>query len=132
MIQRFLIICIITLAQILFLGHSIIPHHHSNHDNHHHQSGSHDHENDSEEENGLSHIFCEFSHADSSEEFFGHSNITSFSNQITLYLATATSCNFSFDSRILIDSNAPPENPLIYNFLIFLPSGLRAPPISFV
>jgi hypothetical protein len=138
MLKQYLSIFFLSLSTLMMLAHGIVPHQHFEGGSHHHQSNSHHHhhdhghDHDSNEENGLSHLFCEFSHADNSEVFIEHSNFNTLSKQITLFLNDSHYLSFGLVSRILLESNVPTEKNLPYNFNIFLPSGLRAPPILFV
>lgn len=127
--NKYLIIFLFTLAQTLFLGHSIIPHQHLEPHTHHHGSHHHhDHDSPEDEENGLVHLFCEFNHAGNSTEFLGSflgSNIEK--TTPTIYFLIQETVSQSIKKSNL-RQKTPPEHFHFYNFYIFLPSGLRGPP----
>lgn len=130
-------------ALALMLGHNFIGHHHHdfehNEVSHHHDDGHH-HDNDTEDDTDTedksddwSHLFSGIQHGDEGLAFLtSHSTTDKFSKQIPQFTALHVS-NFIFKQVIIeIRQNAPPYIADYYNSRIFLPCGLRAPPVSIV
>lgn len=124
-----IIVFFFALAQILFLGHTIIPHQHvENHSQEQsHDHNSHDHSDDTK--SSLIHIFCEFSHADNVEDFIGHFYGTNFEKEPTPFQSINQVSVFDDIAKVFLQQKVPEENFNCLSFYIFLPSGLRGPPI---
>lgn len=130
-------------ALALMLGHNFIGHHHHdfehNEVSHHHDDGHH-HDNDSEnnddsesESDDWSHLFSGIQHgADGLTFLTSHSSTDNLSKQIPQFTAIQLS-NFVLQQIIVeVRQNAPPYIADYYNSRIFLPCGLRAPPVFIV
>ena len=143
MLKKFVSILMLYSALALMLGHNFIGHHHHDFEqtevSHHHNDGHH-HDNDPEdnsdsenESDDWSHLFSGVQHgADGLTFLTSHSSTDNLSKQIPQFFAIQVS-DFVLN-RIIIEvrQNAPPYISDYYNSQNFLPSGLRAPPISIV
>jgi hypothetical protein len=126
-------------ALALMLGHNFIGHHHHdfehNEVSHHHNDGHH-HDNDTDtedESDDWSHLFTGIQHGAEGLTFLtSHNSTVKSSIQIPQFTALHVS-NFNFQQIIIeVRQNAPPYIADYYNSRIFLPCGLRAPPVSTV
>lgn len=134
MLKKRAAILFLTLAYAILLGHNIIPHHNHDHDEHlteHHDTDYHHHDN--EDTDGLSHLFAHFTHAPEGFSFLTNHNITNTFSKQQLSLVAVLPDNFSLDEFLippLLDK--PPAEHLIYISPHSHPSGLRAPPATFI
>lgn len=126
-------------ALALMLAHNFIGHHHHdfehNEVSHHHHEGHH-HNNDTDNEDDSDdwiHLFSGIQHGAEGLTFLtSHISTNNISKHIPQFTALHTS-NFIFQQVIIdVRQNAPPNAPVYYHSQIFLPCGLRAPPISIV
>lgn len=146
MFKRFASILMLYSALAIMLGHDFIEHHHhydfeQNVTSHHHSDGHHhdnntdaDDDKDTEDEsNDWKHLFSILEHGAEGLTFLtNHSSVDNFSKQIPQFIAVRIS-NFIFKQAIIeVRQNAPPFIAAYYNSQIFLPSGLRAPPVFIV
>lgn len=119
-------------AYAILLGHNIIPHHHHSTEHelaeHHHTHHSHDGD---EEGKDLSHLFSHFIHSAEGFIFTSSNNITL--SKLQLLLVAVLPDNFSLDEFLI-----PPlllkqsEEHHVYISPHSHPSGLRAPPVTFI
>lgn len=146
MLKKLVSILMLYSALAIMLGHDFIEHHH-HHDfeqnviSHHHSDGHHhdnntdaDDDNDAEgESEDWKHLFSIIEHGVEGLTFFtNHSPVDNFSKKIPQFIAVRIS-NFIFKQAIIeVRQNAPPFIAAYYNSQIFLPSGLRAPPVFIV
>lgn len=130
--NKSIIFYLFSLAQILFLGHSIIPHQHVEpHFHHHnHDHNSHDHDHSGDEKGGIAHFFFDFSHSENENDFFGCFSGSNLEKETSTFYFNSLTSDLIFDHKIIVQQKAPPEHYLFYSFYIFLTSGLRGPPIS--
>lgn len=129
MIRRYFTISILTLAQLLFLGHSIIPHQHEEHHSHQHEShGNHDHDDSHSDKGGFIHHFFDFNHADNSNDFLKKITRSTVEKENLPFISPTQESVFKTLSKFFIQQKAPPENCLFNSFYVFLPSGRRGPP----
>lgn len=146
MLKRFTSILMLYSALAIMLGHDFIEHHHhydfeQNITSHHHSDGHHHHDNNTDtddkdtedESNDWKHLFSILEHGVEGLTFFtNHSPVDNFSKKIPQFIAVRIS-NFIFKQAIIeVRQNAPPFIAVYYNSQIFLPSGLRAPPVFIV
>ncbi len=133
MVRQYLTISILTLAQILFLGHSIIPHQHEDHNTHHHGSHeNHDHEDSNKETSDFVNFFFDFNHAENSNDFLANCPGPSIKKVTPPFIFPIQESVFRALPKFYIQQKAPPENCLFNSFYVFLPSGLRGPPNTIV
>ncbi len=139
MLKKRTAILFLTLAYAILLGHNIIPHHHHDHDHHatkHHDTDHHDtdhHHDDDADNDGLNHLFAHFTHAADGFSFLTNHNITNTFFKQQLSLVAVLPDNFSLDDFLippLLDK--PPAEHLVYISPHSHPSGLRAPPATFI
>jgi hypothetical protein len=132
--NKSLIFYLFSLAQILFLGHSIIPHQHvePHSHNHTHNQNGHDHDHSNEGMEGISHFFFNFSHSENNNDFFGCISDFEIQKETSTLFSNGITSNLTFDPKIIVPQKSPPEHNHSYCFNIFLPPGLRGPPISVV
>ena len=139
MLKKFVSLLMLYSALAFMLGHNFIGHHHHDFEHnkvsHHHNDG-HDHENDTDNEgehDDWSHLFSGIQHGSTGLTFLtSYSSTDNLSKQIPQFKAVQVS-NFVLN-QIIIDvrQNAPPYILDNYHSLIFLPYGLRAPPVFIV
>lgn len=122
----------ISLAYAILLGHNIIPHHH--HDSaqeiaEHHNS-NHNHE---EESNVLSHMLSHFIHsADGFTYPVNHNISNTFSKQQLSFVAVLPD-NFTLDEFLIPSFRFKPTAEHLFCISPHShPSGLRAPPATFI
>lgn len=148
MLKKLASILMLYSALAIMLGHDFIEHHHY-HDfeqtvtSHHHSDGHHhdnntdaddDNDNNAEDESDdWKHLFSIIEHGVEGLTFLtNHSSDDKFSKQIPQFIAVRISI-FVFKQAIIeVRQNAPPFIAAYYNSQIFLPSGLRAPPVFIV
>lgn len=145
MLKKLVSILMLYSALAIMLAHNFIGHHHhefgySENSHHHgegHQHGE-EHHHDNDTDNGAdsddwTHLFSGIQHGAEGLTFLKSQNtINSLSKHIPQFTVLHTS-NFIFQQVIIeVRQNAPPNAPVYYNSQIFLPCGLRAPPISIV
>lgn len=126
-------------ALAIMLGHNFIEHHHHDFEHHrlsHHHCGEHHHHNDAGDEDegkDWSHLFAGIHHGAEGLSFLvSHDSADSFS-KLGYQVTGVHTPDFVFNQvEIAVRRNAPPYIPDYYNSFDFLPSGLRAPPISIV
>ena len=139
MFKKFVSIVMLHAALALMLAHNFIGHHHHdfehNEVSHHHNDGHH-HDNDTENEadnDDWTHLFSGIQHVAEGLTFLtSHFSTEKLSKRIPQFTALHSS-NFIF-KRVIVEvrQNAPPNTSEYYNSQIFLPCGLRAPPICIV
>lgn len=139
MLKKFVSIVMLYSALAIMLGHNFIEHHHHNFDHnglaHHHCNGHHHHNDDEHEDdsNDWSDLFAGIHHGAEGLSFLvSRDSADSFSK--LGHLDTALhALDFVFNQVVIeLRQKAPPYIPDDYNSLDFLPSGLRAPPVSIV
>lgn len=133
MLNKKTAIFFLTVAYAILLLHNIIPHHH--HDNikeltEHHHSDHHDHDTDHK---GLSHLLSHFIHSADSFTFPTNHNITNTFTKQQLSFVAVLPNNFSPDDFLIppLLNNSYAEQ-VIYISPHSHPSGLRAPPATFI
>lgn len=137
MLKKFVSILMLYSALALMLGHNFIGHHHHdfehNEVSHHHDNDFEDDTDTEDESDDWSRLFSGIHHGAEGLTFLSsHSFTAKFSKQIPQFTALHVS-NFIFKQVIIeVRQNAPPYIADCYNSLIFLPCGLRAPPVSIV
>jgi hypothetical protein len=136
MIKKYFTIFFLTVAQTLFLGHSIIPHQHDDHQNHFHEDSDFHHHGDSSDtngnENGLFFLFCNFNHAENSTDLLENTNGSSVEKASKSYkFHFFQPFSFKTLSKVIQRQKDPPQNVLFNNFYFSLPLALRGPPTSF-
>ncbi len=134
MLKRRTAILFITLAYAILLGHNIIPHHHHDHDDHltEHHDTDHHHDDDTDTDE-LNHLFAHFTHVADGFSFLTNHNITNTFFKQQLSLVAVLPDIFSpdgFFTAPLLDK--PPAEHLVYISPHSHPSGLRAPPATFI
>lgn len=132
--------------------HSIHQHNsgsHHHHSDHHHQSDGHqhtdDHHHSDDNHNGNNsdkddkdkefdfhhHLFSHFKHGDNGIVFLnshGFNNL--FSKQLNNLVVLFPESFIYQDTPDIVRQNSPPYKTFYYNSQFFLPTGLRAPPLS--
>lgn len=133
MLKKKTALLFLTLAYAILLGHNIIPHHH--HDNpkklsENHETDHHDHDTDND---GLSHLLSHLIHSAAGYTFPATHNITNtFFKQQFSFVAVLPD-NYSLDEFLIPPLlHKPPAEHLIYISPHSHPSGLRAPPATFI
>lgn len=134
MLKKKTAILFISLAYAILLGHNIIPHHHHDPKEYFtvHQDTDHHHDVDSDDD-GLNHLFFHFTHSVEDFSFTSSHNITNTFSKQQLSFITLLHDDLVLDNfvcRAVLDK--PPADHLIYISPISHPSGLRAPPSTFI
>lgn len=133
MLKKRTAILFLTLAYAILLGHNIIPHHHHGHDHDvtEHQQTNHNHPDDGD--NGMDNPYSQLIHPDDGFTFTTSHNITNtFSKQQLSLVAVLP------DIILLGETFIPPllykrfAEQVVYISPHSHPSGLRAPPATFI
>lgn len=137
MLKKSVSILMLFSALAVMLGHNLIPHHHHDFEHNelaHHQNDGNHHDNDTEDESdGWGHFFSHLQHGSDGQTYLtSHSSTNNFSKKISHFTAVCLSKYVLEQVIVEIRQNAPPYNADYSNSQNFLPSGLRAPPISIV
>jgi hypothetical protein len=142
MLNRFISILMMFSALALMLGHNFIPHHHDfghseaahhHHHHHHHQDGHHHDHDTNDESDDWSNPFWGIQHGAEGLTFLTSKNSAdNCSKQIHQFAPLQISSFNCIPVLVDVRQNAPPYIADYYNSHSFLPSGLRAPPISIV
>lgn len=130
MFKKRLAIFFLTLANVLLIGHELIPHHH-------HESLeellAHHHSEQDSSEHGLSHWLSHLMHSPDGFAFSTEPNTgNSFSKQPHVLVAVLPDTYLINRFRIPALVSKPPEEPLLYCSRKCLPSGLRGPPARLI
>lgn len=143
MSKKSLYILLLFSALAIMLGHNFVPHHHHgvehnqvgqyHYDGYHHYDDTENNSNSKNECGDWSHLFSGIQHgADGFIFLTNHCSSEDFAKQITPFAAIELS-DLALNQIILeVMQSAPPCISDYYNSKNFLPSGLRAPPISIV
>ena len=137
MLKKSVSILMLFSALVIMLGHNFIPHHH--HDFEHdeiarHQNNGNHHDNDTEDESeGWGHFFSHLQHGSEGQTYLTSHTPTDKLSKKTSNFNAIHGSTFALKQIIVeVRQNAPPYISDYYNSQNFLPSGLRAPPISIV
>ena len=126
MLKKRLAIFFLALANVLLIGHELIPHHH--HDSLE-ELLAHHHSDEDSSEHGLSHWLSHLMHSPDGFAFSTEPNTdNSFSKQPHVLVAVLPDTYLINRFRIPVLVSRPTEEPLLYSSLKCLPSGLRGPP----
>ncbi|HRG69587.1 MAG TPA: hypothetical protein PLS73_12125 [Saprospiraceae bacterium] len=129
MFKKRLAIFFLTLANVVLIGHDLIPHHH--HDSLE-ELLAHHHSEQDQTEHGLSHWLSHLMHSSDGLAFSANHSIgSSFSKQQHSIPALLPEMNWINLLRIPDSIQKPPEATRLVSSLQCLPSGLRGPPALF-
>ncbi|MBA3986558.1 MAG: hypothetical protein H0X63_08320 [Flavobacteriales bacterium] len=138
MLKKLCSIFMISAALAILLGHNFIGHHHHDkeqiafdhshaHDHHHENENNDDEENDFDFLHFLSHL----PHDGDVVTFLKGKELGKTQYKQLLSSSAALQPSYTFETNFNIErQNAPPYKVVIFNSRHYLPSGLRAPPVS--
>ena len=136
--KQFLGILLMTLANLILLAHSIIPHNNCKEDHQHdevvcHHEHNHDYSHDlslEEQDFDLSHLFCHIAHGESDFVYQNEISHDIGINNIVILSLYRTLFNHSVEKEITCKQLFVAEKIPIYNSPHLIRSGEKAPPIA--
>jgi hypothetical protein len=134
MLKKYLAILMMFTAYAILLGHNIVPHQHHDHDEHFTEDHHTDyHPDDDADDDGLNHLFAHFNHAADGFTFTTSNNIGNIFSKLQLTFVALLPDNFLLDEFLIPTlPDKPPKEHLVYISIHSHPSGLRAPPATFI